>query len=62
MTNEVRDLDTLDLETLDESATRSIRGGESWGYEAGHAVGEAIEAGLEALGEAASRTTIAPAA
>lgn len=62
MTDEIRDLDTPDLEALDEDTAQSIRGGESWAYEAGHALGEAIEAGLEALGEAASRTTIAPAA
>jgi hypothetical protein len=60
MTDKVLDLDTLDLEALDPNETRNIRGGESWAYEAGHAVGEAIEEGLRALGEAASRTTIAP--
>lgn len=61
MKDEVRDLETFDLEALDEHSAQRIRGGVSWAYEAGHAVGEAIEEGLEALGEAASRTTIAPA-
>jgi hypothetical protein len=52
MTNEVRDLDTFDLEALDEETAQNLRGGESWAYEAGHAVGEALEDGVEAMSEA----------